>query len=576
MWVQKLSVNLRNFFKKMAKVLTKEKTKKTSKKNGATQSSKLKEKKEEELSQIQEQKESKEKKSASFFEEIKKSPKVLLREPKEIKELYPYQKEAVEKIFKKLEEMPPNANLLFQLPTGGGKTIIFSEIAKRYIQKYKRKVLILTHRIELSQQTSEVLNYIGISNKVINSEVKQLPNQTPYQCFTALVETLNNRLQENEEFLEDIGLVIVDEAHNNSFRKIFHYFKDVNILGVTATPLSSNKKLPLYQIYNDLIVGESIKSLIEKGYLCDADTYTYEVNLSSLRIGSNGEFTVSSHEQLYTQSVMLNKLIQAYEERALNTKTLIFNAGILTSKAVYEAFAKKGYPIKHLDSTFSDRERAEVLEWFRNTPNGILTSVSILTQGFDEPAVESIILNRATRSLTLYHQMIGRGSRVWKNKKRFQIIDLGNNLRRFGYWQTEIDWRHVFREPHLYLENRYKDNWDYEMDFNYELPPEVRERFINSSYEAFSVKDKYQEYIKKGIKPSVVLEESLHDHYERIIGNASEKEEAMELFELLKDEIKHRLKQYCKCINATDNYYLWQYQQYVTKLRKMINNHYDV
>lgn len=506
---------------------------------------------------------------------VKTSKRALVREQREIKDLYPYQKEAVEKIFKRLEEMPPNANLLFQLPTGGGKTIIFSEIAKRYINKYKRKVLILTHRIELSQQTSEVLSSIGISNKIINSEVKQLPNQTPYQCFTALVETLNNRLQENEEFLEDIGLVIVDEAHNNSFRKIFHYFKDVNILGVTATPLSSNKKLPLYQIYSDIIVGESIKSLIEKGYLCDADTYTYDVNLSSLRIGANGEFTVSSHEQLYTQSVMLNKLIQAYEERALNTKTLIFNAGILTSKAVCEAFLKKGYPIKHLDSTFSDKERAEVLEWFRNTPNGILTSVSILTQGFDEPAVESIILNRATRSLTLYHQMIGRGSRVWKNKTRFRIIDLGNNLRRFGYWQTEIDWRHVFREPHLYLENRYKDNWDYELEFNYELPPEVRERFINSSYEAYSVKDKYQEYIKKGIKPSLILEESLRDHYERIIGNASEKEEAYELFELLKDEMKHRLKQYCKCINATDNYYLWQYQQYITKLKKMINNHYD-
>lgn len=562
----------------MAKVLTKEKSKREGKNistDAKTQKSVSKKIKSEEAKPSTNQ-EGESKNEKKPFPKIPKKPHILLREPREIKELYPYQREAVEKIFKRLEEMPPNANLLFQLPTGGGKTIIFSEIAKRYIEKYKRKVLILTHRIELSQQTSEVLSSIGISNKVINSEVKQLPNQTPYQCFTALVETLNNRLQENEEFLEDIGLVIVDEAHNNSFRKIFHYFKDVNILGVTATPLSSNKKLPLYQIYSDLIVGESIKSLIEKGYLCDADTYTYEVNLSSLRVGSNGEFTVSSHEQLYTQSVMLNKLIQAYEERALNTKTLIFNAGILTSKAVYEAFSKKGYPIKHLDSTFSDRERAEVLDWFRKTPNGILTSVSILTQGFDEPAVETIILNRATRSLTLYHQMIGRGSRVWKNKRRFQIIDLGNNLRRFGYWQTEIDWRHVFREPHLYLENRYKDNWDYEMEFNYELPPEVRERFINSSYEAFSVKDRYQNYIKKGIKPSKILEESLHDHYERIIGNASEKEEAFELFELLRDEIKHRLKQYCKCINATDNYYMWQYQQYITKLRKMINNHYDV
>ncbi|MGZ3885485.1 MAG: DEAD/DEAH box helicase, partial [Bacteroidia bacterium] len=320
----------------------------------------------------------------------------------EPRQLYPYQNEAVENIFARLMELPPNANLLFQLPTGGGKTIIFSEIARRYISKYKRKVLILTHRVELSKQTADVLGELGISNKVINSEVKQLPSQSDYQCFTALVETLNNRLQENDQFLEDIGLVIVDEAHNNSFRKIFHYFNDINILGVTATPLSSNKKLPLYQTYSDLIVGQSIPSLIEQGYLCEGVTYSYDVNLSSLRIGSNGEFTVGSHELLYTQAMMQSKLIEAYEEVAKGTKTLIFNAGILTSRTVYELFKKKGYPVRHLDSTFSDRDRAETLDWFRHTPNGILSSVSILTTGFDEPAVETIMLNRATKSLTLY------------------------------------------------------------------------------------------------------------------------------------------------------------------------------
>jgi superfamily II DNA or RNA helicase len=166
------------------------------------------------------------------------------------------------------------------------------------------KVLILTHRIELSKQTSDVLAELGIRNKVINSEVKNLPQQSEYQSFTALVETLNNRLQENDQFLEDIGLVIVDEAHNNSFRKIFHYFQDVNILGVTATPLSSNKKLPLYQTYSDLIVGESISSLIEAGYLCEGNTYSFDVNLSTLRVGNNGEFTVGSHEMLYTRRVL--------------------------------------------------------------------------------------------------------------------------------------------------------------------------------------------------------------------------------------------------------------------------------
>lgn len=492
----------------------------------------------------------------------------------EPRKLYPFQENAVNNIFNRLIELPPNANLLFQLPTGGGKTIIFSEIARRYIQKTGRKVLILTHRIELSKQTSDVLAELGIRNKVINSEVKNLPQQSEYHSFTALVETLNNRLQENDQFLEDIGLVIVDEAHNNSFRKIFHYFQDVNILGVTATPLSSNKKLPLYQTYSDLIVGESISSLISAGYLCEGQTYSYDVNLSTLRVGNNGEFTVGSHEMLYTQALMQSKLLESYEEVAKGTKTLIFNAGILTSIAVYETFKKKGLPVRHLDSTFSDKDRAETLEWFRNTKNGILTSVSILTTGFDEPEVETIMLNRATKSLTLYHQMIGRGSRVLPNKKQFKIIDLGNNSRRFNLWQYPIDWKHVFVAPHLYLEHRYKDEWDYELENDYEMPAEIKERFLNSSAEAFIVRDRYLMALRKGHKPQVVLDESLEDHFARIKDNASDFDEAFELFNLLTEEMKYRVKQFGKCINATNNHSDWQYQTYSSKLRRRLMNYF--
>ena len=478
----------------------------------------------------------------------------------EPKKLYPFQDQAVTNIFNQLIELPLNANLLFQLPTGGGKTIIFSEIAKRFIEKFNRKVLILTHRIELGKQTSNVLTEAGITNKIINSEVKQLPQQSHYQSFIALVETLNNRLQDNDQFIEDIGLVIVDEAHNNSFRKIFHYFKDVNILGVTATPLSSNKKLPLYQTYQSLIVGESISNLITQGYLCEGQTFSYDVNLSSLRVGNNGEFTVGSHEQLYSQVIMQSKLIDAYEELGKGKKTLIFNAGILTSRSVYEAFKSKGYPVRHLDSTFSDKERVETLEWFRKTKDGILTSVSILTTGFDEPEVEVIFLNRATKSLTLYHQMIGRGSRVLPNKKTFNIVDLGNNSRRFNLWQYPIDWNHVFTSPHMYLEQRYKDEWDYELVNDYDLPPEIKERFLNSSAAAFIVREKFLMATRKGKKPQVVIDESLEDHFGRIKDNASGFDEAMELFNLLGEEMKYRMKQFGRCINSTANHTDWQCQ----------------
>ncbi|HRO77057.1 MAG TPA: DEAD/DEAH box helicase family protein, partial [Crocinitomicaceae bacterium] len=315
---------------------------------------------------------------------------------KATKELYPFQKKAVEDILAEFEESGQNFNLLYQLPTGGGKTVIFSEIAKEYIAKWQKKVLILTHRIELSQQTSKQLEAIGVKNKVISSEVKTLDKDEHFECYIAMVETLNNRLQENQNFIDEVGLVIVDEAHYNSFRKIFQYYKEVNILGVTATPLSSNKVLPLNDNYNKLLVGESIASLIENGYLSNAETFTYDVNLHGLKIGSNGDFTISSSDLVYGNYFMQEKLLFAYEEVAVGKKTLIFNPGIETSIKVEELFKKRNYQIKHLDSTFSDKDRKEVLQWFKQTPGAILTSVGILTTGFDEPTVETIIINRAT------------------------------------------------------------------------------------------------------------------------------------------------------------------------------------
>ena len=147
------------------------------------------------------------------------------------KSLYDYQLRDLEQIFKELRDLPDGSNLLYQLPTGGGKTVIFSEITRRYIEQTGKKVVVLTHRIELSRQTSKMLHGFGVSNKVINSEVKELIDQDDYKCFVAMVETLNNRLQEGKVKINDIGLVIIDEAHYNSFRKLFKYFDKATILG---------------------------------------------------------------------------------------------------------------------------------------------------------------------------------------------------------------------------------------------------------------------------------------------------------------------------------------------------------
>lgn len=487
------------------------------------------------------------------------------------KRLYDYQLADLHRIFDVFETAPPDFNLLYQLPTGGGKTVVFSEIVRRYIKYYNKKVVVLTHRVELCSQTSSVLEGFGVHNKIINSQVKALPDQDDYMCFVAMVETLNNRLSDNDLELKNVGLVIIDEAHYNSFRKLFKFFKDCFILGVTATPLSSNIKLPMKDHYKKLIVGDDIGTLIKNGYLAKADTFTYDVALNTLKIGINGDYTVKSSEALYSNSLMLNKLVYAYEEVSQGKKTLIFNNGINTSKDVYHAFKRAGYNIRHLDNTSSKQERSEILEWFKHTKKGILTSVSILTTGFDEPTVETIILNRATRSLTLYFQMIGRGSRILDDKSSFQVIDLGNNLARFGAWDQLLDWQQVFKYPDFYLEN-IRDDDTIERDFVYVMPDVLREKFKNSDSLEFDMKSVYHQMIAESKKSFEAIELSIAQHSKICIENSEDVFDARALAKLLSDEISYRIKQYCYCMmNSTQNYKDWLFEEYQRRLRLSFN-----
>jgi len=487
------------------------------------------------------------------------------------KKLYDYQIEDLNKIFKALDTSEVGSNILYQLPTGGGKTVVFSEIARRYIEQTGKKVVVLTHRIELSVQTSNMLNGFGVKNKIINSEVKELRDQDEFACFVAMVETLNNRLQEEKVEINNIGLVIIDEAHYNSFRKLFKYFEHSNILGVTATPLSSNIKLPMKDNYQKLIVGESIGALIEKNFLAKANVYNYDVSLQTLKLGINGDYTVKSSDELYGNQNMLSKLVTAYNEIAKGTKTLIFNNGINTSRYVYETFKKGGYNIRHLDNKNSAAERREILDWFSTTPDAILTSVSILTTGFDEPTVETIILNRATRSLTLYFQMIGRGSRVLPNKKEFSVVDMGNNVARFGMWEAPIDWQEIFHFPDFFLEN-IKNDEDIEREFVYEMPAALKEKFAKSENIEFDIKAEYKRVFALGQRSKTVLENSIEQHAQICVENAENVFDARILAKQLQEEIQFRVRQYSYCImNNTKNYKEWLEEDYERKLRSNIS-----
>ena len=489
-------------------------------------------------------------------------------------DLYNYQRGAIDKIFERFEGCPNDYHLLYQLPTGGGKTIIFSEIVSKYIKLKKKKVVVLTHRIELCNQTSKVLKNFDVRNKIINSKAS-LDDQEDYRCFVAMVETLNNRLLDDKLDISDVGLVIIDEAHYNSFTKLFKFFSSAFMLGVTATPLSSNINLPMTDNYDELIVGESISELIKNKFLAKANLYTYNVGLTSLIVGANGDYTVKSSEELYTNNDMLSKLLIAYEEKCLNKKTLIFNNGINTSLIVYDRFRRAGYNIKHLDNTVTKKQRIEILNWFKITPNAILTSVSILTTGFDEPTVECIMINRATKSLTLYYQMIGRGSRLLNKKDAFDVVDLGNNFYRFGEWGSDIDWHKIFRNPMYYLDN-IKSDEEIEGRFRYEMPEEIKLFFLNSESLYFDVNKIYVKTIRDGKSSKLVLEKAIQHHSKICIENSEDEFDALILVKKLNDDIDFLLKIYTRCISkSTTNFLQWLTEDYKKRLRTYIRTNFD-
>ena len=485
--------------------------------------------------------------------------------------LYDYQERDIQNIFDKISGSPEAFPLLYQLPTGGGKTIVFSEIARRFHEQSKMKVVVLTHRKELCSQTSKALQKVGIKSKIIDSSVKIIRRNKLVQCYVAMVETLHNRLEEGKMDTQDIGLVIIDEAHHNSFQKLLDKFENAVVIGVTATPLSSDANFPMKKTYKELVLGEDIQALIQSGFLARPKIIEYEVELHTLQTGKHGDFTASTSDLLYSSQAMLDLLLTSYKEHSIGKKTLIFNNGILSSIKVCAHFNAAGIEAKHLDHQASESERNEILTWFKKTKGAVLTSVSLLTTGFDETSVQTVILNRATTSLTLYHQMVGRGSRRLPSKKTFTVIDLGNNSARFGKWNEPVDWTEAFANPEAFCQNM---NQLHESN-THSMPSSMRAQFSKSLEIAFDITEEHKKAVDAGVKPQSVIRDSIRQHARMCVENAAGVSEALELSESLQKEITWRVKEYASCLGkTTKNYRDWLETDYKSRLRTLIQKIY--
>lgn len=347
-------------------------------------------------------------------------------------ELRPYQEKIIETSRQLLKQ--GKKRFIVSAPTGAGKTVIFSFIVKNHIEKGGR-VLVFTHRKELLKQTGGTFEKVGLYPELIKSGSK--PNLSG-SLHVSMVETFDRRKNEYSLFLQSRTLIIIDEAHLNSFTKIFEVIpKDCIVLGFTATPYRKGKNIPeLAEFYEDLVQEIDTHELVEMGFLSEAKTYGVQIDLS--RATKKGDdYDVSTY---YEENKMWHGVVQNWKRLTPGTKTILFSSNVENSKRVCEEFNEQGFKAKHIDANTPAGEREEILQWFDKTPDAIVCNCGILTAGFDQPDIETVILYRATTSLPLFLQMCGRGSRVAPGKKHFSILDFGNNISRLGFWSEPRIW----------------------------------------------------------------------------------------------------------------------------------------
>jgi superfamily II DNA or RNA helicase len=389
--------------------------------------------------------------------------------------LHPHQQNLKEQILFKL---PTVDRLCVTLSTGGGKTIIFTDLTKE-LNDY---TLILVDSEDLVTQTFKTFKRMGLDVATFESKNKIFPVN---KIVVSMVQTLYNRVIKKPKLIEHFKYLIVDECHIWSFNKLFEFLPNAKVIGFTATPVrlkrlkyfkcnECDKEEPFYktehpqnccgyemkawskdetmsEVYQDIVVGVGIDFLIDNNYLVDEELYTIEVDNSKLVTDESGEFTSKSVDAVYNNEEIQFDIIHNYKEHCEGKKTMIFTANTKINLAIFELFKSNGYEnVKIYDSVnASKKNRKPIIQWFENTDDAILLNVSCFTKGFDVSDVEAIILARPTASLSLFIQIAGRGARTTKKKfkDKFIFIDGGGNADRFGMWSDPSrDWESIFWE----------------------------------------------------------------------------------------------------------------------------------
>jgi ATP-dependent helicase IRC3 len=346
--------------------------------------------------------------------------------------LRPYQRECLTQL--REQYRAGKRRLLVSLPTGTGKTVVFAEFPRFFAMK--RRLLVLAHREELLEQAVAKFRAVDPSLRVgIEQAARRAADA---QVVVASVQTLRGaRLAALSP--DDFYLVVVDEAHHAvapSYRAIFEHLGLMEpgtrrmLVGFTATPRRGDRQ-SLGAVFEDIAFSKGLEEMIAAGYLCPIRGWrvTTNVDLDEVKVRA-GDFVESQLARTVNIAERNDLLYAAYRKLANGRRCVVFCVDIAHAQSVAQTFVGGGVKAAAVWGAMPKEERRAVLARFHEGDLGVVTNCNVLTEGFDEPAVDCILMARPTKSLLLYTQMVGRGTRLASGKDDLLVIDVADNSRK--------------------------------------------------------------------------------------------------------------------------------------------------
>ncbi len=343
-----------------------------------------------------------------------------------------YQTECITRIYRAISQN--RTKVAVSLPTGAGKSIIISKIVSDAANR-KRKSLILVHRKPLVKQLASTLESLGIKPHIIASGFKS-PNKDSLVTI-AMVQTLDRR----KELPQDIGLIILDEAHITTYFKCFERclneylgsvwaLSKIPVIGFSATFWRTNKKEGYCKYFHHKVQGISPRGLINKGFLTPPKLLVYDGVLDSenLEVDASGDFSLESIRKVCNEQYM-DDVIDKWFTYCKDLKTILFTSSVPQASYYLSGFRKLGVITETITGTTSQKVRDSIFQRFKAGLVQVIINVGVLTEGYDEPSIECVVLARPTKSAALIVQMIGRGLRLYEGKQVATIVDVANSVK---------------------------------------------------------------------------------------------------------------------------------------------------